>query len=172
MLKELPTFIDPKHLALISSHLTGGVALEQMSRLHDLLCEVTGKVYIDWLFGLDDKQRPIIKGEMKAQVSALCQRCLQPMLIPINTKTALVIFFSEPRQDEQLLPNYESIILTKTPVSLITLVEDEVILALPQIAKHDKCPSNEYQLPDMDSLETKPSKKNPFHVLSKLKSGH
>jgi uncharacterized protein len=173
MLKGLPTYIDPKRLALFGDRLKGRVALALMSRLRDSLCDVQGDAQIDWLFALDDKQRPMISGRVHAQLPQQCQRCLQPMLTEIDTKMALVVLDSETSQNsqnEELPLGYETITLTSTPVSLITLIEDELILALPIVAKHTACPSNECQY--VSSIaEDKTLKNNPFQVLSQLKNG-
>lgn len=168
MLKELPTWIDPTRLAKTYSHLNGRVAFAQMERLRDSLCDVQGNAQIDWFFALDDKQRPTIVGGLQAQLSMLCQRCLQPMSWAIDKQVALVILTHELNENEELPADYEAITLVKTPLLLKTLIEDELILALPIIARHEVCPSNEYQLPE--NLDQDLScRNNPFQVLSKLK---
>jgi len=165
MLKDLPTFIDPKHLAFQGARLKGAVALSHMSRLHESLYDSEGDVEIDWLFGLDDKQRPTIVGRVQAQLSLQCQRCLQAMPWVIDANVALMIL-KEGQTEDDLPVGYESLTLTKIPVSLITLIEDELILALPIVAKHTVCPSNEFQ---MRESENNNLQNNPFHVLSSLK---
>jgi len=164
MLKELPTLIEPLKLAQMGCHLKGQVALAQMTRLHDSLCDFQGDAEIDWLFTWDEKHRPTILGHLQAPLTIPCQRCLRPMQWSIDRSLALT--FLTNKQDEELPAGYEAIILTNTPIRLIALVEDEVILALPIIAKHDKCPSNEYQLP---SNVNESFQNNPFHVLAALK---
>ena len=57
MLQELPQFIDLKQLALKNASLKGEVALAQLQRLHDSLCEVQGTVKIDWSFAFDELMR-------------------------------------------------------------------------------------------------------------------
>lgn len=167
MLEELPRFIEPKQLALQNAHLKGEVALAQLERLHDSLCEVQGTVKIEWTFACDDKQRPTIQGSIQAQLPMLCQRCLQPLQWTIDTQVALVIFDNEPHPDEELLMEYEVIILNENPVSLWNLIEDEIILALPIIAKHDTCIANEYQL-SAEKLANNACS-NPFQILLELK---
>jgi len=46
MLKGLPTYIDPKRLALFGVSVKGRAALAQMSRLRDSLCDVQGEAQI------------------------------------------------------------------------------------------------------------------------------
>lgn len=168
MLKDLPTFIDPKLLAFQGCHLKGRVALAQMSRMADRLSDFKGDVEIDWLFALDEKQRATIQGSVQAQLSLQCQRCLQPMPMAIDAKVVLMIL-KEGQTEDELPEGYEALTLTKTPVSLITLIEDELILALPIVAKHTVCPSNEFEMSESE-LENNHLQNNPFHVLSSLKS--
>lgn len=172
MLEELPVFIDPKRLSQENGHLKGKFALAQMERLHADLCEIKGNVYIDWSFAFDEHRHPTIQGRVQAQLSMYCQRCLQPMEWAIDAEVALVIL-AEGQEEEDLPTGYEVLTLTKTPVSLITLIEDELILALPLVAKHAVCPSNEYQLPETFSKSEKHNfQPNPFQVLSELKKPH
>ncbi|MEK8021990.1 MAG: YceD family protein [Candidatus Parabeggiatoa sp.] len=167
MLKELPTLIEPVGLAFQGKQLKGQVSLMQMSRLHDSLCEVGGEVYIDWLFTTDDKQRPTVIGSVQTLLKMICQRCLQPMQWPIDAKVALIILKNGQTEDE-LPVGYEALTLTSTQVSLITLIENELILALPIVARHTTCPSNEYQLAENFNKDLT-YQNNPFHVLSELK---
>ena len=170
MFKELPAFIDPKRLASQGTNLKGVVALAQMSRLADMLCGIAqGEAQIDWLFALDDKLRTTINGRLQTQMTLLCQRCLQPMLYPVDVQVALIVQTEE--QDDDELIGYEPIILNSTQVSLVKLIEDELILAIPIIAKHTICPSNDYQL-DENISENNKIRNNPFQVLSKLKPGN
>jgi uncharacterized protein len=169
MFKELPAFIDPKRLASQGTNLKGVVALAQMSRLGDMLCGIAqGEAKIDWLFALDDKLRTTINGRLQTQMTLLCQRCLQPMLYPVDVQVALIVQTEE--QDDELT-GYEPIILNSTQVSLVKLIEDELILAIPIIAKHTTCPSNDYQL-DENISENNKIINNPFQVLSILKKGN
>jgi uncharacterized protein len=166
MLKDLPTWIDPKCLAVARENLNGHIAFAQMERLRHSLCDVQGDAHIDWLFATDNKQRPTIFGRVQAQLPMLCQRCLQPMYWAIDKRVALVVLTHEPTENDELPTGYEAITLTSTPVSLKSLIEDELILALPITAAHQACPSNEYKLPAEDLT----FRNNPFHVLSNLLS--
>jgi uncharacterized protein len=166
MLQELPQFIDLKQLALKNANLKGEVALVQLQRLHDSLCEVQGTVRIDWSFAFDDKQHPTIQGSIQTQLLMRCQRCLRPMPWIVDSQIALVAFNSEPHANEELPPGYEVITLNRSRTLLLGLIEDEIILALPIVAKHDICITNEYQLPEKIANDVA---SNPFQVLLELK---
>jgi uncharacterized protein len=171
-LGDLPTFIDPLQLARYCSHLTGRVALAQLLRVHDSLCDVRGDVSIDWYFAIDNQQRIIVDGYVQAQLPMICQRCRQLLEYAINAKVALIMLMSGQSEDD-LPKGYEALTLTTTPISLISLLEDELILALPIVAKHMVCPSNEYLGPDnvvadLVVADLTP-RHNPFEVLSQLR---
>ncbi len=166
MLAELPLIIDPKSLALQGYLLKGEMALARLNRLSDSLCKNQGTAKIEWLFGFDDQQRPTIQGYVQAQLSMRCQRCLQPMQWPLDIQVALIILNYEPRPDEELPIGYEAITLINNQMSVPTLIEEEIILALPIVAKHKVCPTNEYQL-SQQPIDNNTSP-NPFHILSKL----
>ena len=166
MLQELPQFVDLRQLALQNADLKGEVALAQLQRLHDSLCEIQGTVRIDWSFAFDDKQHPTIQGSIQTQLLMRCQRCLQPMQWTVDTQVALVAFNSEPHVNEELPTGYEVLTLSKPRISLLNLIEDEIILALPIVAKHDICITNEYQLPETIVHDVA---SNPFQILLKLK---
>lgn len=165
MLETLPEWIDSKRLAVKGHHLIGQVAISKLSqRLCDTLYDTDGYVQVDWKFLLDDKKRPTIFGNIKTQFQMLCHRCLTPVVIEVDTKIALVVFNKEPSLYEELPPDYDAITLPNKPVSLLTLIENELILALPIVAKHEICPSNQFQLPD-EAIE---QDDNPFHLLAKI----
>ncbi len=171
MLETLPKWIDSKRLAVKGHHLKGQVAIPKLSqRLCDILYDTDGYVQIDWKFVLDDKKHPTISGQITTQLKILCQRCLTPAVITVNTKIALVVFNEEPSQYEELPLDYEVIILPNKPVSLLTLIENELILALPIVAKHEICPSNQFEIQDkaIEQDEVIEQDDNPFRVLAKI----
>lgn len=167
MSRDLPTSIDPLRLAHERATLVGSLPLSQMERIQDSLCDNHGDVYIHWSFFQDDQRRAIIQGQIQTQLSLQCQRCLQPMNYPIDIATALVVVMqSEDVVEESELPaGYELLELLHTPISLLTLVEDELVLALPIVVMHEQCPANEFT----DLHASGEVKYNPFHILTQLK---
>ncbi|MCK5876470.1 MAG: DUF177 domain-containing protein [Candidatus Marithrix sp.] len=159
--------VHVQHLAVKRRNLIGQVAISELSeRLCDNIYATDGYVQIDWQFLPDNKKRPTISGLVQTQLQMLCQRCLNPVMITVETKVALVIFVDEPSQYEELSPDYEAIILPDEPVSLLALIENELILAMPLVARHEKCPENQFQLQNKIVDE---QDENPFDILATLK---
>lgn len=167
MLKDLPTLVDPLRLAQEKCTLRGQIAIEQFARVLDSLCGTQGEVAFEWRFTTINEQ-PIIEGWVNAPLQMVCQRCLQPMTYYLGTSVSLAIL-TEGQNDDNLPAGYEALIVSETPVSLLALVEDEIILALPVAVMHDECPTNNYCLP-VDSDKGVIKQHNPFQVLKRLKN--
>lgn len=69
-----------------------------------------------------------------------CQRCLQPVAVPLEIERRIRFVQGEEaaaRLDEEL----EDDVLALSPrFDLLALVEDELLLALPLVPRHDACP--------------------------------
>jgi len=163
MLEELPHAIDPLRLAHQHRLVQGKFALAEMQRIHESLCATDGEVFFEWLFSLDEAQRPMIRGWIKTTLPMICQRCLQPMQWQIDTAVSLMILSNEAEEDA-LSDEVDALTLHTTPVTMRELVENELILAIPLVPKHEVCPVNEYALSDNSE-----EKYHPFAALKSFK---
>ncbi|WP_353571178.1 YceD family protein [Candidatus Albibeggiatoa sp. nov. BB20] len=167
MLNDLPKEIDPIHLAQQSVVLKGEIDFDDMPRLQSSLNDKQGKALFEWHFTQDEDNHHLIQGHIGATVGLICQRCLKPVAWVVNQKVGLMILTQ--RHTENDLPGgYDALELEHNPIQLISLVEDELILALPIIANHDVCPKNEYQ--QAEQWEEFREHSNPFSVLKNLKN--
>jgi uncharacterized protein len=99
----------------------------------------------------------------------------------VATRTRLGIVTSQTAA-EQLPERYEPLLVPSTDmedeadseITIATIVEDELILALPQVAMHktDECPQGEAFLGSAKGEEdvAATQRENPFAVLSQLKT--
>lgn len=164
MLRLLPEFIEPLQLAEKKCTLEGHLPLERLTRLRESLSEGQGKIFLHWSFSQDDKLRPTVYGRLTGQLPMICQRCLKPMLWTFDNPVNLIIVPEQEPEEDDLFAEFEVITL-QTPMSLYAMAEDELILALPIVAKHENCTVNtEQQLTD-----ELPQRENPFQILATLK---
>lgn len=100
-----------------------------------------------------------------AAVSVECQRCLQPIVVPLHVDRRL--FFVEGEDAAAALDtDSEDDVLTLEPaIDLRALIEDELILALPLVPRHEVCPE---PLPLHDEDEAAAAE-HPFAALAALK---
>lgn len=134
MCDNLPSSIDPWRLAQDGSQLTGRVPLAGMTRLRGLVHELSGEAEAALCFGRDEQSRFRVTGRVAARVVLLCQRCLQPYTCELQAQPLLALLADE-SQVETLPQHYDPLIVGSV-LSPATLVEDELILALPLVARH------------------------------------
>ncbi len=188
MLNQLPEFVDPMRLAETGQLLKGQVAVAKMPRLVTMLGLVDldaswrtevlpspalGEVDVDLVFGIDGQGVRHVLGSVRAELGAVCQRCLQPMVLPFQANIALGM--ARTLDDAECLPgDYEPLMVVDGAVqSLAAIIEDELLLALPPAPMHriGQCPAWHDTLSDGAAAEDLPpeGKKRPFAVLAELK---
>lgn len=104
-----------------------------------------------------------------ATISMQCQRCLEAVDVPLHVEREL--FFVEGEDAAAALDaDSEDDVLTLEPaIDLRSLIEDELLLALPLIARHEVCPQPLVQAAG-DDLAAEPDE-HPFAALAALKRG-
>ena len=165
--KLLPEHIDPFRYAEQTLTLKGFVSLSDMSRLTGSLSSTAGEVTADLQFGIDEQGLAFIKGHLRAMLILQCQRCLEPFNYEIISDFLLGLVNN--LDEANALPaTYEPALVQEGELALRELIEDELILNLPIIPKHDPdvCQAT-MSLSDSGGPEGKDA--NPFHVLKSLK---
>ena len=114
-----------------------------------------------------------IDGAVHTEVSVLCQRCLQPMPLAIDSSFAVGVVWSD--DEAARLPKYlEPYIVDEGPHDIRDLVEDELILCVPYASYHeDENCAGDYRQPEArePAATERKEKPNPFQVLEQLKPG-
>ena len=83
--------------------------------------------------------QPALRLDAGTEVVLECQRCLQPMSVPLQVERRLFLVAGEDTA-ETLDADSDDDVLALTPsVDLRALVEDELLLALPLVPRHDAC---------------------------------
>ena len=167
----LPELIKPIKLARQGLILKGTIPLEQMKRLTADAFASEGNVEVDAAFTKDGEGYPLLKGTVKTCVQLQCQRCLQATDVELKVELTLAFVTKESRL-EQVPSIYEAVLLDSEEISLVELLEDELILMLPLMAYHDNCEAYQYRTDEELKAEKEGDLKpeNPFDVLKRLKS--
>ncbi len=173
---RLPEFLDPWRLAEQGGGVEGTVPLARMERLGDLLENRQGDVAFDLRFGRDDKRRPRITGRVRASLALTCQRCLGTLDLPVDVEVDLAVI--EVQAEAERLPEAcDPLLADNGRVRLLDLLEDELLLAVPQVPMHDAatCSMIEHGA-DRDpapatggAAEAEPERPNPFAALAGLR---
>ena len=169
----LPEFVDPMRLAETRQTLKGQVVVAAMPRLMAALAmppSVQSEVDVDLAFSVDGQGVRRVLGSLHAELDAICQRCLQPMTLPLHVDIALGIVRALD-EAEQLPDEYEPLVLASVTEgqSLAAIIEDELLLALPVAPLHEEgqCPVRSGALDKVVAEDLPPEgRKRPFAVLA------
>lgn len=156
-------FISPLQLAEKQERLKGSVAVSALRRLTEILYSDDGNVDFDLRFDKDDQGHIIIKGEFAVTLNLRCQRCMQAMNLAIGNSISLVVL--NPGDEQDLSDYYEPLTLVDNQIALETLLEEEILLAMPIAPVHERNNCKGSELMDKYKARTE----SPFAVLKDLK---
>ncbi len=165
-----PDQIKPLKLAKRGFSLNGKWPLDKFVRVTSDAVDNIGEVLIKADFSMEEGV-PSLVGNASAGIKFECQRCLEPVLVAVNADLNIA-FVSTEEQMSSLPEPFEGVLLEDEEISLIQVVEDELILALPLVAYHQDCDTFEYRTQDEKFVEPQvdqSEKENPFSVLEQLK---
>ncbi len=138
------SLLDIKALARAQAHLQRQLPLSLFPRLLDnrqLALQNTAPqdlqpLQVDITFELDAFHRPTVTGQVHLSLPMICQRCLQPfhqiLAIPIG------LIFTKEDDDRPFADNLELMPIGEGELSFSELLEDDLLLSLPMVPKHDE----------------------------------
>lgn len=103
----------------------------------------------------------------QARMHLECQRCLQPVEVPLTAQRSFRFVQDEATAAEIDADSEDDVLVLTRALDLCGLIEDELILALPLVPRHDECPRPLAVPASADEpLQERP---NPFAALAALK---
>ncbi len=111
--------------------------------------------------------------EVSAQPEVVCQRCMQPMRWPVKVKSRVALV-SDYDAADRVPDGFEVFLVEADSVSVRDLVDEEVMLALPNVPRHaedSECARREVQLPgqaDEPDAAADSQVQKPFAQLGEL----
>lgn len=170
---QIPPFsesLNPWRLAAEGGRLEGVLALGSLPRLAVLLDRTDGVVTVTITAGVDEQGVHFIVGRLSAAVELVCQRCLGPLWLPLDLTVRLGLARTEAEADH-LPESYEPLLVPAGGLATTDWVEDELLLALPRIPRHDdlrECAANGYRA-SFGELAPDRESRRPFAVLAALR---
>jgi uncharacterized protein len=177
-----PRRLDVAELAQRAEQISGQWPLALLERLSDFAVAespATASAQVSWQ--LTGQARPITGGaaeiwlHMQAQISLplCCQRCLGPVQTRVEVDTWLRFVGDEAQAAALDAELEEDVLALEREQDALELVEDELLLALPLVPRHDECPQPlpmpaddlDDEADEADAL----AKPNPFAALAQLK---
>lgn len=167
-----PPPLDVVALADAQETRSGTTPLARFERLRPGLAGVPPQAEVAWQVRGAWRQagawglQPALHVRITAALPMTCQRCLDTVAVPVAVDRHFVFAPDEDtaaRWDTEL---DEDVLALQQPFDLAALVEDELIMAAPQIPRHAACghpPSLATQAGDLDAAA---APANPFAILA------
>jgi uncharacterized protein len=164
-MSEATTF-DAFRLARSQETLRGEATMTQLPRLAQSVLDPAARVTYEITGRIDAEGHPGAVMKLSARLPLLCERCNEPMLFPLEREVAFRFVGDE--QELNALPiedvDVEEVVGSSS-MALLPWIEDEAILSLPLVPRHDDC-----VLPlASESDPAQERRPNPFAVLGRLR---
>ncbi len=163
------TTFDAFRLARTQETLRGEAVMAELPRLARSVLDPAARVIYEIVGRIDPGGHPGAVMRLSARLPLRCERCNEPMLFPLEREVAFRFFGDERELNALPIEDVEvEEVVGSTSMALLPWIEDEAILSLPLVPRHDDC-----TLPLESEGETAPERRqNPFAALASLKGGH
>lgn len=166
--KPFPRQGDPRKFAQQGITLEGKILIADMPRLADAVQDTSGDIQVDLQFAINEEGKRVVTGRAYGDVSLVCQRCLEPVVQPLECDISLAIVWDE--DAAKALPQYlDPWIVGEGAADFYEMIEEELLLSLPAVAYHSELCVDSKLYSSGKPVEVKETK-NPFKVLEQLKS--
>ena len=166
-----PTALELVALCRQSAELGGLWPLARMQRLSQAFGAASDGA-VEW--SASASQRPVTGGEPEmwlvlkasAEVPLQCQRCLQIMTETLVVDRRFRFVHSEEQAAELDEESDDDVLALPPRLDLMALLEDELILTLPIVPRHETCPQ---PLPQPAAEPDEEAAPHPFAALAALR---
>ena len=154
--------IDCLEFARAGGVLERSVGLDELPRLEDLLSTTAGHLSIRLEGWRDNEGKSWLQLGIAGEPVLCCQRCLGGVKFPLMIKSRLQLMApGEDWPDDDLVDDSADAIAADKTLAVLSLIEDEVLLALPIAPRHEQCESPPANASQQGS--------SPFAALAALK---
>jgi uncharacterized protein len=163
--------IDAREFARSGQVQEGRLPVAGFSRLAALLCDSAGEVDYRLQGSVDRRGNMRLELTSRARARLICQRCLAPMELPLEVNNRLRLIDREPEwsaETAEIDADGADEIVASATLDVAGLIEDELLLALPLVPRHEHCEvaSRGSEIAGSDGNTVRES---PFGVLARLK---
>lgn len=132
----VPETLDIRKAFTAEAVIEGVWPVRNMTRLQDYLSDDSGLASVHLTFSRDANWRRIIQGEVSVTVQVTCERCLESFPLSLSESVRLAVVESEGLA-ERLPEEIEPWLTDADTLSVTDIIEDQLILGLPIVARHE-----------------------------------
>ena len=160
--------IDGLQFARAGLEISGRLSADQLPRLAELGCRTAGLEFT--LTGTKNSRgKPALRIRFNGVGEMQCQRCLGPVELDLSADEELELAGS--LQEIETADDDLDRVLARKSMDVAELVEDEAILLLPMVPRHETCAGAGAPPGDIGGATVEVKKVSPFSVLASLKKG-
>ena len=135
-----PIVIDSQAFGLDGGLLQGELLVASLTRLHDLLTDSSGAVVYRIEGRVGPPHRPQWVVDVTGVLFLCCQRCLETLAYPLAVHSLLEFVDDDADlTQEELEDDSRDFLPNQKALDVAVLIEDEILLALPTVLRHDGC---------------------------------
>lgn len=168
MSKTLQIEVDPLLCASQERVISGDLPYAELKHMQKDVDSSSSPIVVELMFSKVRKYI-VLTGRISADLVVQCAACLELTDIKIDIDVKLALINREGLMDS-VPDGYEPYLFEGEKLLMSELIEGEVVLMLPSIARHDVCP---IELPNSstskDFMPETEVKKNPFEALAGFK---
>lgn len=171
MSREYPDWVNPWKAAEGNRRFAGTIPLRNMSRLKPLLADDQGEARFEAQFTRDALGWATIQLDVRAELPLVCQASLERYDEPVS-RSSLLAVAKDPEQQDELPEHYEATLAEDGRLVFLDLVQDELILAVPQVPRKPGLEEVRFSTdPDGVQAGEDEEQKRPFAALGDLLKG-
>lgn len=170
MSATLPESVDAWRMVSARRSFQGSLPIAAMPRLCEALADDAGLAQYQLDFGRDEFGTAYVDVRVQAPLSLVCQRTLDPFIMPVTVESRLGLIRSE-REEASLPAGCEPLLIAEDDkLNPIDVIEDELLLALPLVPVNpDSALPEDVTRPPAEPISAEERPDNPFAVLRELK---
>lgn len=134
------------------------------------LSSVAWRVHAELRLNAAGHSQPWMRIQANASILEVCQRCLMPVRVALDVERWFRFVADEETAAAEDDVSEEDVLVLEPRMDVWTLMEDELLMALPLVPMHDQCPVHvQTQVMDEGYIEAEAARPNPFLALNQLR---
>ncbi len=145
----------------------GELAIANLPRVESGALPESGPFTVSFKFE-PQRELVLVNGTVSGNIRVRCERCLESMRVAVDSDVRVAL--ANGNSTDEPPDGYEIITMTDGQIRLVDLVEDEVLLAVPLVARHvdGQCGTLAGLLEQLRASATDETKSSPFAGLDEL----
>ena len=137
----IPATVNPRALSSQNSRIEGIIPRKSLLRLNEAVCKLSRDASAEICFKISEESFCELSGIVEIEAEVICQRCLEKCQINLSSTFSFVVVSCE-EKEQKLRSTRDVWIVVGRTGDLYSLLEDELLMALPPVSYHKNTACN------------------------------